>query len=293
MPRYLTLRFFLFTAQQSTSSPDMEFYFNVADIAKTEIIHRAELRIYQVKSHVFIRSSSGGYRHPFYLIEVRQIGTDKLLGSKMLSSRGFGWHTIDLKHAVKEWVTKPDTNKGFKIIIKGMNPAASKPGIQFIMNRNDHREAILVVYSDDKQSKRKASNATDSATTVQENNLLNRRRSRHVLESGCRRVDMMVDIAKINWDRWILQPRFFNAYRCSGECGTFSSQQRKHQTNHATVQAILSETQSRSSRDVKSPCCAPKELESMAMLLFEQVGGSVLLKLQTLDDIIVKSCACL
>ena len=273
----------------------MTFYFNLADIGKTEVIHKAELRLYQVKSHVFIRSSSGGYRHPFYLVEVREIGTNRFLGSKMLSSRGFGWHTIDLKDAVKNWVRKPGTNKGFKVIIKSprQDTDAHKPGVQFVMKKNDNREAILVVYSDDKLSKKKPLNATVSNNSQQGNKVPRKRRARNVMESGCRRVDMMVDIEKINWHRWILQPKVFNAYRCLGQCGVYSSQQRKHQTNHATVQAILSETQSRSSRDVDSPCCAPKELDSMAMLLFEQVGGSFLLKLQTLDDIRVKSCACL
>ena len=280
------------TAPQSNSERDTTFYFNVADIARTEVIHRAELRLYQKKSHAVRRQASSGSRHHFYSVEIRQTGTNLLLGSKILSSRGFGWHTIDMKEAVQSWVTRPATNKGFEVIVKAMKQGTQKSDIQFVMGRNDEREAILVVYSHDKLSNRKPLNTSVNGDAGQDNKLTHSRKARGLTESGCRRVDMMVDIEKINWDRWILQPKVFNAYRCLGDCGVFS-QKNKEQTNHATVQAILSETQSQTNRDVNAPCCAPKELESMAMLIFEQVGGSFLLKLQTLDNIRVKKCACL
>ena len=215
-----------------------------------------------------------------------------------MSSKGFGWHTIDLKDAVKNWVSRPETNKGFKLIIKDLTNQKGKPAIEFAMERNNKREAILVVYSDDRLAQQKEAsrnNTTNKRNTVpdQGTDVSNGRRKRNTMESGCRRVDMKVDIEKINWDRWILQPRVFNAYRCVGECGVFSSKQSKHQTNHATVQAILSETQSSSNSGVNSPCCAPKELDSMTMLLFERTAGSVLVKLQTMGDIRVRTCACL
>ena len=232
-------------------------------------------------------------KHHFYRIEVRDKGTNKLISNKLISSVGFGWTSFNLKDAVSKWVQKPDTNKGIKVQIQLFTPGTDGRRIKFGTNKHRNREPILVVYTDNGRNN-STQNAGDDKNELNPNNkLAKRRRQRSSTESGCNRVDMVVDIEKIKWDRWILQPRTFNAYRCKGTCGVYSSSQTQHQTNHATVQAILHEMNSEAGTAIDPPCCAPRTLGSLTLLIYEVVGGSVVVKLRNLDNMVVKTCGCM
>ena len=217
-----------------------------------------------------------------------------MLTSKDLSCGGSDWHSFDVTDTVKKWVSNPTSNKGFKVMVKRLLvPDDPSCDIKFATNQHGAKEPILVVYSGDGKQGNKSTTVNINLTKNKNAKLSNRRKKRLSTVSGCNKVDMWVDVEKISWDRWILQPKVFNAFRCSGSCAVYSSQQSESQTNHATVQAIVSEIQPTSGTKISSPCCAPKELDSMSMLFYERTGTSFVVKLQTLDEMIVRSCACL
>ena len=278
---------------EKSDQDSLQLYFNIGDIGKTENIHKAELRVYKTKArrksvHIGVNSI-----HHFHKAEIRSVYGNKLLTSKLVYSGGFGWETFDLTTAVRQWVMTPDTNKGILVIIKKSVPYQA--AIDFDTGHHPKHEPILVVYSDE--------NIGNNATTTSSNNnyvpdemdrYKRQRMRRQVGKSGCKRVDMMVDVSTITaWNLFILQPRLFNAYRCDGKCGAYPSKEEGSRTHHATIQAILSELEPKRLANVKPPCCAPRELEPLTLLLFDIVKGSEIVKLQTLKDMVVTKCGCL
>ncbi len=64
------------------------------------------------------------------------------------------------------------------------------------------------------------------------------RRSVRALTSTCQRTNLYVDFTKIGWSGWIISPRGYNAYSCTGSC-PFPLGEGLRATNHATVRSIM------------------------------------------------------
>lgn len=102
----------------------------------------------------------------------------------------------------------------------------------------------------------------------------------------CTRNDMYVDFEDIGWSSWIISPKGYNAYHCTGEC-PFPLGQSQKPTNHATVQSIVHAL--RVGKDVSTPCCVPNKLYSISLLYFDD-DENVILK--QYDDMVAASCGC-
>ena len=102
----------------------------------------------------------------------------------------------------------------------------------------------------------------------------------------CSRQPMYVDFDEIGWSGWIISPKGYNAYHCTGEC-PFPLGQSQKPTNHATVQSIVHAL--RVGKDVGTPCCVPNKLYSISLLYFDD-DENVILK--QYDDMVAASCGC-
>ena len=205
----------------------------------------------------------------------------------------YGWEQFPLTDVIKGWIGKSGLNKGLKVQIRKIFPG--QKGFTFAEATDKNREPILVINSNDYRPFKiqKPANLTAGTTSVTSEKKNRIRQGRDSLHSMCERRDMIVDVNKISWNNWILEPKVFNLYRCVGHCGVYNSKTSGEQTNHATMQAVLAETGLHSGSKVDLPCCAPRKLEPMAMLLYEKYGSTVVVKLKSLDNMIVSSCACL
>lgn len=103
---------------------------------------------------------------------------------------------------------------------------------------------------------------------------------------SCARHKMYVDFDEIGWSGWIISPKGYDAYHCSGDC-PFPLGQSQKPTNHATVQSIVHAL--RVGNNVGTPCCVPNKLFSISLLYFDD-DENVILK--QYDDMVAASCGC-
>lgn len=96
-------------------------------------------------------------------------------------------------------------------------------------------------------------------------------------ETRCCRRPLVVNFDDFGWD-FIVAPRQYNAYYCSGECPY------AFQTSSLNAH-IVSQAQT-----TKVPlCCAPKKMSSVTMIYYDH---DLELKYSTLPNVQVDSCAC-
>ncbi|XP_076451708.1 bone morphogenetic protein 2-like [Babylonia areolata] len=104
---------------------------------------------------------------------------------------------------------------------------------------------------------------------------------------SCGRYKMYVDFEDIGWSGWIISPKGYDAYHCSGEC-PFPLGQSQKPTNHATVQSIVHALRV-GGKHLGTPCCVPNKLFSISLLYFDD-DENVILK--QYDDMVAASCGC-
>ena len=109
-------------------------------------------------------------------------------------------------------------------------------------------------------------------------------RTQYPLE--CHRRELYVDFESIGWSEWIIAPKGYNAYHCSGVC-TFPLGQSQKPTNHATVQSIIHEI--KLTDGVARPCCVPSRLLSLSLLYYDENDNVVL---KQYGEMVADSCGC-
>ncbi|KAG8183306.1 hypothetical protein JTE90_026006 [Oedothorax gibbosus] len=103
----------------------------------------------------------------------------------------------------------------------------------------------------------------------------------------CQRKSLVVDFVKLGWGEWVMSPKSFNAYYCSGGC-KFPLTKDSHPSNHAAIQSLVYALGG-SNPGIPSPCCVPSHTSSLTMLYFDEQGSLVL---KSFSDMIVDKCAC-
>uniref|UniRef100_A0A8D0L348 Bone morphogenetic protein 3 n=1 Tax=Sphenodon punctatus TaxID=8508 RepID=A0A8D0L348_SPHPU len=102
----------------------------------------------------------------------------------------------------------------------------------------------------------------------------------------CARRYLKVDFADIGWSEWIISPKSFDAYYCSGEC-QFPIPKALKPSNHATIQSIVRAVGV--VPGIPEPCCVPDKMSSLSILFFDE-NKNVVLKVY--PNMTVESCAC-
>lgn len=102
----------------------------------------------------------------------------------------------------------------------------------------------------------------------------------------CARRYLKVDFADIGWSEWIISPKSFDAYYCSGEC-QFPIPKAMKPSNHATIQSIVRAVGV--VPGIPEPCCVPDKMSSLSILFFDE-NKNVVLKVY--PNMTVESCAC-
>ncbi|XP_061692148.1 growth/differentiation factor 10 [Syngnathoides biaculeatus] len=108
----------------------------------------------------------------------------------------------------------------------------------------------------------------------------------NTVHHGCSRKNLRVDFADIGWSEWVIAPKAFDAYYCSGTCG-FPMPKVVRPSNHATIQSIVRAVGIISG--VPEPCCVPERMSPLAVL-YQEESKDLVLKIY--PNMSVKSCSC-
>ncbi|XP_075565710.1 bone morphogenetic protein 3 isoform X1 [Pelecanus crispus] len=139
-----------------------------------------------------------------------------------------------------------------------------------------------------KSKKKQRKNHHQKSQTLQfdEQTLKKARRKQWNEPRYCTRRYLKVDFADIGWSEWIISPKSFDAYYCSGEC-QFPIPKALKPSNHATIQSIVRAVGV--VPGIPEPCCVPEKMSSLSILFFDE-NKNVVLKVY--PNMTVESCAC-
>ena len=110
-------------------------------------------------------------------------------------------------------------------------------------------------------------------------NLINLDCDNDSTEKRCCRYKLEVDFEQFAWD-WIIAPKRYQAYFCSGDCDFTFMQKYPH--SHVLQQVV-------GTGGVGGPCCAPVKFSPISMLYFDDHNNIVY---GTLPGMVVDRCGC-
>ena len=115
----------------------------------------------------------------------------------------------------------------------------------------------------------------------------------------CKRLDFIVNFNDIGWEKWILYPRSYNAFYCSGSCAapletnddntimtTDTPLVDSQVTNHAQLMSII---EYKENRRTKMTSCVPTKLNPLRVIYINQEGE---IDIKDYENMIVKQCGC-
>ncbi|KFO37889.1 Bone morphogenetic protein 3 [Fukomys damarensis] len=137
-----------------------------------------------------------------------------------------------------------------------------------------------------KKKQRKGPHQKSQTLQFDEQTLKKARRKQWIEPRNCARRYLKVDFADIGWSEWIISPKSFDAYYCSGAC-QFPMPKSLKPSNHATIQSIVRAVGV--IPGIPEPCCVPEKMSSLSILFFDE-NKNVVLKVY--PNMTVESCAC-
>ena len=261
MPSIFSL--FLYFSEVSNSNSKISLTFDIRGLKKDEQIIKAYL-IFPIEQPESVRSTT----------RFSPSDADDDTPPSPLSLNRDGWKSTDVTDKVKSWHKRR----------RKENTIHVSPGIDKNM-----QTPFLVVHSriNTKRTKRSANENENEA-----GNLSKRDQRFHYTRGSnsqsCRKEKMVIDVKAIGYEKNILSPLKINANRCEGVCGPVYSTASKHETWHSRVQSSAAFNNIiQDGERVKPPCCSPVEYEPIRVLM---VSDNV--KLETVTDLVVKSCGC-
>ncbi|XP_070279364.1 growth/differentiation factor 8-like [Myotis yumanensis] len=199
------------------------------------------------------------------LVEPMEDGTryTGIRSLKLDMSPGAGiWQSIDVKTVLQNWLKQPESNLGIEI--KALDENGRDLAVTFPGPGEDGLNPFLEVKVTDtpKRSRRAVGLDCDENSR----------------ETRCCRYPLTVDFEAFGWD-WIVAPKRYKAYYCSGECEFVLLQKQPY--THLVHQASPSGS--------VGPCCNPAKMASINILYFNSKNQMIYGKIPSM---VVDRCGC-
>ncbi|XP_043086915.1 bone morphogenetic protein 2-A-like [Puntigrus tetrazona] len=264
---------------------------------------RADERVLRAEFRWLRRQPPFMGRHRFHKVDLYEALDSRpkpwrgnLISSRLLPVYAKGWEVFNVTQTVSRWILNSGTNSGILVVTVLPSGNWFESSVQ-MKEQSDEANAYLVIYSDDGrkhyqqppfytgQNITKSLNLLEPITSLVKSTVRSRR-SVSALTSTCQRTNLYVDFTKIGWSGWIISPRGYNAYSCTGSC-PFPLGEGLRATNHATVRSIMNAL--KLSQEAGRPCCVPDALHPISLLYFDDEENVVL---KQYDDMVAGSCGC-
>ncbi|XP_069815716.1 nodal homolog 3-A-like [Dendropsophus ebraccatus] len=147
----------------------------------------------------------------------------------------------------------------------------SKPGTPSLIKKLAVNTMKMAAFRRHKRTKSEGQQGNPSSPIVLEQH-----------KSSCKRVDMMVDFKEIGWDKWVIYPKKYNAYRCEGICHSPLKEASKI-TNHDYIKSIM---KLKDSERTECSSCVPIKMQPLSMMFHENRH----LVVRHHDDMIIEEC---
>ncbi|KPP69501.1 bone morphogenetic protein 2-B-like [Scleropages formosus] len=299
-----------FEDRAAVRSPRNVHFFNLSSFGKNEKMIKAEFRMFRSRHKFFLSRKS--HRGHLYKISIYELLDNKvnpwrgsLVTSRFLSLYTQGWHVFDVTNTVSKWIQNSDENKGFLVVITLPSENFLDYDTPAVDLKLEEKNSYLVIFSEEGrrtsktdqlpfhgQRRRSAAEAAGEVNSVVSRGRTKSRNTRAApwysrgRSVTCRQHPLYVDFDKIGWSGWIISPRGYDAYYCSGTC-PFPLGEGFGATNHATVQSIVNAL--KLTTGVETPCCVPDKLHSISLLYFDDDENVVL---KQYENMVAVSCAC-
>jgi len=251
-----------------------KFKFNVT-IPRYEVVKFAELQLYKMPSTLDTHPNSS------VTVHIVDNHSRKQIASKRLAMDTVAWISFTLpRHIILRWNRNPQSNAGISVEITDKNMPNA---VQFATGQtNPSFQPVLVVHCSDPSTFLEKMNISGGMKPTSR-----RVRSRRSSHAGkCQIRKLAVQFKDLGWDKWVIAPSMYSANYCTGTC--LDLYDTKLMSDHALIQLLMHQ---KDPRGVHPPCCVPSNMASISMLYYGQPGESTYV-LKTMDDFVVKSCAC-
>jgi len=280
------------------------FFFNLSTLQAKETIHKAELRIFKRRSK--LENTNGYFKVTVNRLNRRAVNSGSswkrkltVVDTKLVKCRRVGgWIVLNVTSAVAFWSSWPSRNFGLWITVAGLGV----PQSDFYIATGGRKEPILIIYGDNTEKSNHGSQRTvneipnETRDPYEQETRWKRKNDEHpfsfsarsrrsVHEERCARQKLFVKFRELKWDKWIIAPRGFSAYYCTGTCPEII-EKFYNPTNHAIIQNLLHH---RYNKKIPAACCVPTSLHSMSMMYFERDGSIVL---REYSGMVASACGC-
>ncbi|EDO49535.1 predicted protein [Nematostella vectensis] len=162
----------------------------------------------------------------------------ELVTTKPIRPGQSGWYHFKVKKLLREWRREPHKNLGVEFEIEGNDGSLS-----LVTEGNEAKKPFLEVFTHDTGNKRRAKRRAGLDCDPYSH------------ERRCCRYELTVDFEKFSWN-WIIAPKRFRAYYCTGECQEIMLPMYPH------AHMVKKSTG-------KRPCCSPTKMSSISMIYFD------------------------
>lgn len=198
----------------------------------------------------------------------------KVLHSKFLTSQENPLVSFDITNVVKDWIFRPESNNGIKIILKTQD--TEKEGKSREKPRGSGPFVLVWYIPTDRyeiEKRRRKRRALDSTFC-----------NKRPREKRCCLRPFYIDFQRdLRWN-WIHAPLGFHANYCKGKCPFMWSM--NNQTHHTSIMALFNSL----NPDAPSePCCVAQSYKPLVILYYEKGKP----KIEELSNMVVTSCTCI
>ncbi|ELU11381.1 hypothetical protein CAPTEDRAFT_35187, partial [Capitella teleta] len=279
--------------------------YNLTSLQHDEKIVKAELRLYVT---VIPRRSQKLLIFPVSIYENKS-----LISYKKISRHASGWEAFDITQGVTSWMETGTVSRNIEVHIESPGAKMSRgegTSVNVVTSQEAVNKPLLIVFSD--EHRRKKANAREIYQLIRQEMMtsklyfeqyfdpkngaeldvsLIRRKRAKLTKSGrrrnsCQRRPMYVDFRSINWHKWIIAPKGYQAFTCSGRC-FFPLSDHLSPTKHAILQTLL---HMHSQPSITRACCVPSSLQPISILYIDEEG--VVTFKYKYEGMVVSQCGC-